>query len=75
MACKTRFRVGSEIPGFRLTTAETVWIETFATRATSVMVTLRSERTVRMNVNMNVHIEFRLRRQTGIFAAGRKCAR
>src|SRR5208282_3493829 len=45
IASKTRSRVGSEIPGFRLTTAETVWIETLATRATSVMVALRSELT------------------------------
>jgi hypothetical protein len=43
-------RVGSEIPGFRLTTAETVWIETLATRATSVIVALRSELTWGMNV-------------------------
>jgi DNA-binding LacI/PurR family transcriptional regulator len=42
------------------TTAETDWIETLATRATSVMVTLGSERTGRMNV----HIEFRLSRQS-----------
>jgi hypothetical protein len=34
----TRFRVGSEIPGLLWKTADTVWIETCAFRATSVMV-------------------------------------
>jgi hypothetical protein len=71
MARKTRSRVGSEIPGFRLTTAETVWIETSATRATSMIVTLRIERTGRMNVNMNVHLDGQIKPQCELFAGDR----
>src|ERR1700756_4158006 len=40
MAARTRKRVRSVIPGLSLMTAETVWIETLASLATSFMVTL-----------------------------------
>src|ERR1700731_1499787 len=44
MASRTRIRVSSVIPGLSLMTAETVWMETFASLATSIIVTLVGDR-------------------------------